>query len=157
MVEGLDEDAHYNRSKEAINNYVTVWDYAMNQGFAYGSGMGTNHHYGYQVRKIYTTAWLMREHIYHHPLKDEILNTLVFWSALPETRLPYQYGRDELLDSWHTLLMAKTIAAMILPDIHQRERAIRGLSRWISSSLSYTPGTIGGINTGGTTCHHARL
>ena len=154
MLAGFAYDAYFNRSEEALNNYFTVWDYAMNQGFAYGSGMGTNHHYGYQVRKIYTTAWLMREHIYNHALKDDILNTLEFWSALPETRLTYQYGRDELLDTWHTLLMAKTIAAMIQPDIHQRDRAIRGLSRWVSSSLTFTPGTIGGIKVDGTTFHH---
>ena len=78
-------------------------EFAISQGFSFGSGMGTNHHYGYQVRKIYTTAWLMRDAIWKTPNRDNILSTLIFWSALQETRRPYQYGRDELLDSWHTL------------------------------------------------------
>lgn len=63
MLSGFAFDAVRNQSKESEECYFTVWKYAMDQGFAFGSGMGTNHHYGYQVRKIYTTAWLMRDRI----------------------------------------------------------------------------------------------
>lgn len=154
MLTGFAYDAYYNKSETALEKYFTVWAYAMNQGFAYGSGMGTNHHYGYQVRKIYSTAWMMRDAINKSVLKDDILATLQFWSALQESRKPYQAGRDELLDSWHTLLPAKTIAAMMINDPCKREQALRGLSRWVSTSLVATPGTIGGIKVDGTTFHH---
>ena len=154
MLSGFAYDAVYNHSKKAEQNYFTIFDYAINQGFAFGSGMGTNHHYGYQVRKIYTTAWMMRKSIYTRHNRDAILSALYFWAALQETRKPYQYGRDELLDSWHTLLMPKTISAMLIPDKYERERALRSLSVWISTSLNYTPGTIGGIKVDGTTFHH---
>lgn len=154
MLSGFAYDAYYNHSETSRQNYFTVWDFAINQGFSFGSGMGTNHHYGYQVRKIYTTAWLMRDVIWKAPNRDNILSTLIFWSALQETRQPYQYGRDELLDSWHTLLMAKTVSALLFTDERERVRALKGLSRWISSSLQYTPGTIGGIKVDGTTFHH---
>lgn len=103
MLSGFAYDTYYNHSETSRQNYFTVWDFAIDQGFSFGSGMGTNHHYGYQVRKIYTTAWLMRNAIWKAPNRDNILSTLIFWSALQETRQPYQYGRDELLDSWHTL------------------------------------------------------
>ena len=154
MLSGFAYDVCYNHSSESEKNYFLVWDYAIDQGFAYGSGMGTNHHYGYQVRKIYTTAWLMRNAIWKAPNRDNILSTLTFWSALQETRIPFQYGRDELLDSWHTLLMAKTVSALMLVDERERARALTGLSRWLSGSLQYSPGTIGGIKIDGTTCHH---
>lgn len=154
MLSGFAYDAYYNHSSTGLKNYLTVWDFAINQGFAYGSGMGTNHHYGYQVRKIYTTAWLMRDAIWKAPNRDNILSALIFWSALSETRKPYQYGRDELLDSWHTLLMAKTVSALLFIDERERARALKGLSRWVSTSLHYTPGTIGGIKVDGTTFHH---
>lgn len=154
MLSGFAYDAYYNHSSTGLENYLTVWDFAINQGFAYGSGMGTNHHYGYQVRKIYTTAWLMRDAIWKAPNRDNILSALIFWSALSETRKPYQYGRDELLDSWHTLLMAKTVSALLFIDERERVRALKGLSRWVSTSLHYTPGTIGGIKVDGTTFHH---
>lgn len=154
MLSGFAADAYCNRSETSLKNYFTVWEFAINQGFAFGSGMGTNHHYGYQVRKIYTTAWLMRNEIWKAPNRDDILSALIFWSALQETRKPYQEGRDELLDSWHTLLMAKTVSALMYADERERVRALRGLSRWVSTSLQYTPGTIGGIKVDGTTFHH---
>ena len=154
MLSGFAYDAYYNHSAQSAKNYFLVWDYAINQGFAFGSGMGTNHHYGYQVRKIYTTAWLMRDAIWKAPNRDNILSALIFWSALQETRIPFQYRRDELLDSWHTLLMAKTVSALLFVDERERARALAGLSRWLSGSLQYSPGTIGGIKVDGTTFHH---
>lgn len=154
MLAGFAYDACYNQNETSKKNYFTVFDYAIDQGFAFGSGMGTNHHYGYQIRKIYTTAWLMRNEIYKHPHRDVYLSTLSFWAALQETRQPCSPGRDELLDSWHTLLMAKLISAMMFPDANRQEQALNGLSRWLSSSLRYTPGTIGGIKVDGTTFHH---
>lgn len=154
MLSGFAYDAYYNHSAQSAKNYFLVWDYAINQGFAFGSGMGTNHHYGYQVRKIYTTAWLMRDAIWKAPNRDNILSALIFWSALQETRIPFQYGRDELLDSWHTLLMAKTVSALLFVDERERARALAGLSRWLSGSLQYSPGIIGGIKVDGTTFHH---
>uniref|UniRef100_UPI0040280A60 chondroitinase family polysaccharide lyase n=1 Tax=Bacteroides faecis TaxID=674529 RepID=UPI0040280A60 len=154
MLAGFAYDACYNQNETSKKNYFTVFDYAIYQGFAFGSGMGTNHHYGYQIRKIYTTAWLMRNEIYKHPHRDVYLSTLRFWAALQETRQPCSPGRDELLDSWHTLLMAKLISAMMFPDANRQEQALNGLSRWLSSSLRYTPGTIGGIKVDGTTFHH---
>lgn len=154
MLAGFAYDAYCNGNETSKKNYFTVFDYAIDQGFAFGSGMGTNHHYGYQVRKIYTTAWLMRNAIYKHPHRDAYLSTLRFWAALQETRQPCPPERDELLDSWHTLLMAKFISAMMHPDARQQEQALNGLSRWLSSSLRYTPGTLGGIKVDGTTFHH---
>ncbi len=68
MLSGFAYDACYNHSAQSMKNYFLVWDYAINQGFAFGSGMGTNHHYGYQIRKIYTTAWLMRDAIWKAPI-----------------------------------------------------------------------------------------
>ena len=80
----------------------------------------------------------MRDAIWKAPNRDNILSALIFWSALQETRIPYQYGRDELLDSWHTLLMPKTISALMFVDERERARALTGLSRWLSGSLQYS-------------------
>ena len=47
MLAGFAYDACYNQNEISKKNYFTVFDYAIDQGFAFGSGMGTNHHYGY--------------------------------------------------------------------------------------------------------------
>lgn len=154
LLTGLAYEAYYHHSEEAQTQYLLVWEYAINQGFAYGSGMGTNHHYGYQVRQIYTTAWLMRTVIRQSPLATPIRDALTFWAGLQETRRPCPSDRDELLDTWHTLLIPKLVSALMQPQDTERARALQGLSRWVATSLRYTAGTIGGIKIDGTAFHH---
>ncbi len=131
-----------------------MFDYAIDQGFAFGSGMGTNHHYGYQIRKIYTTAWLMRDEIYKHP--HGMLISLHCVSGRLCKRLVSRV-LSNVMNCWilgTRLLMARFISAMMFTDAREQAQALEGFSRWLSSSLHYTPGTIGGIKVDGTTFHH---
>ncbi len=146
----LDDDSH-------TDDFFLVFDHAIDQGFAFGSGTGTNHHYGYNVRKLYDAMWLMRDEIARRGKTEEYVRVLAYWSGLAEARKPYVYGRDELLDSWHTLLMPRFISAMMQPTEAQQLQALKSLSIWMSGSLEYTPGTIGGIKVDGTTFHHGGL
>ena len=157
MLNAFALNNYINRDKKYDDDFFLVMDHAIDQGFAFGHGNGTNHHYGYNVRKIYDAMWLMRDEIAARGKTDEYVRTLAYWSGLSETRHPYVYGRDELLDSWHTLLMPKLISALMLPTEAEQYRAMKGLSRWMSGSLDFTPGTIGGIKVDGTTFHHGGL
>lgn len=146
-----------NHDDKYDEHFFKIFDHAINQGFAFGHGNGTNHHYGYNIRKIYDASWLMREKIAKRGKTEEYSKVLAYWSGLAETRLPYVYGRDELLDAWHTLLMPKLISALMLPTEAEQYRAMKSLGVWLSGSLAYTPGTIGGIKPDGTTFHHGGL
>lgn len=157
MLNAFALNSYVNRDPKYDDNFFLVMDHAIDQGFAFGHGNGTNHHYGYNVRKIYDAMWLMRDKIAQRGKTDEYVRVLAYWSGLSETRKPYVYGRDELLDSWHTLLMPKLISALMLPTEAEQYRAMKGLSRWMSGSLDFTPGTIGGIKVDGTTFHHGGL
>lgn len=150
-------DYHLNSNHNHIEKFFMAFDHAIEQGFAYGSGMGTNHHYGYNVRKLYDAVWLMRKEVIARGKLEEYVRVLSYWSGLAECRQPYAYGRDELLDTWHTLLMPKVISAMLQPSEQEQWRELKNLSHWLSGSLNYTPGTIGGIKVDGTTFHHGGL
>lgn len=154
MLSGFAADYLKNGNDQAKELYFNTFRYAINQGFAYGSGMGTNHHYGYQTRQIYISAWLMRNEIYQQPDKKEILDMLTYWSGIQETRKPYKEGRDELLDTWHTLLIPKVVAALLPEKETEQMRQMKQLSEWLSTSLCFTPGTLGGIKVDGTAFHH---
>ena len=157
MLNAFALNSHINNDPKYDDDFFLVMDHAIDQGFAFGHGNGTNHHYGYNIRKIYDAMWLMRDKIAQRGKTDEYVRVLAYWSSLAETRKPYVYGRDELLDSWHTLLMPKLISALMLPTEAEQLRAMKGLSRWMSGSLDFTPGTIGGIKVDGTTFHHGGL
>lgn len=154
MLSGFAADYLKNGNDQAKELYFNTFRYAINQGFAYGSGMGTNHHYGYQTRQIYISAWLMRNEIYQQPDKKEILDMLTYWSGIQETRKPYKEGRDELLDTWHTLLIPKVVAALLPEKETEQMCQMKQLSEWLSTSLCFTPGTLGGIKVDGTAFHH---
>ena len=150
-------NSYLNNSSKYDDDFFLVMDHAIDQGFAFGHGNGTNHHYGYNVRKIYDAMWLMRDKIAARGRTDEYVKVLAYWSGLAETRKPYVYGRDELLDSWHTLLIPKIVSALMLPTEAEQLRAMKALGVWLSGSLDFTPGTIGGIKVDGTTFHHGGL
>ena len=154
MMIAFAQDWVINKNKESLEHYFEVFDYAIEQGMAFGSGMGTNHHYGYQMRDVFKSAWIMKNEIKDSKNAANYNKVLCYWSGLQETRVPYQYGRDELLDTWHTLLLPKLICAMMYEDEKERCRAVYGLSRWLSGSLAFTPGTIGGLKVNGTSFHH---
>lgn len=46
-----------------LDRIFTAMDHAIDQGFAFGSGWGTNHHYGYQVRNLYKAMWILRDEV----------------------------------------------------------------------------------------------
>ena len=147
-------DYMYTGNTKNIPRVVDALDHALDQGFAYGSGWGTNHHYGYQVRDLYKGVWILRNELSKYPNWNEYVRTLTYWSALQEARMPFEEDRDGLLDAWHTLHNAKVISAMLQPSDEEKYTAMKMLGDWTSGSLSYTSGTIGGIKVDGTSYHH---
>lgn len=151
------QDYYYTGNKANLEKVFVTMDHAIDQGFAFGSGQGTNHHYGYQIRELYKGMWLLRKEIAAAGKTDDYVRVLEYWSGLSESRLPFQYGRDEMLDSWHTLLEAKLISAMMNSSEEARYAKMKALGVWLSGSLMYSPGTLGGIKTDGTSFHHGGL
>ena len=134
--------------------FISAVKYALDQGFAYESGMGTNHHYGYDTREIYGAIWWMQDVLIENNLWDDAYRMVAYWSGLAECRQPFNRLRDEITDSWNTLILPKLACAAMQTDEQQRLRELRGVSRWVSGSLRITPGTIGGIKIDGTIFHH---
>lgn len=141
-------------NKNYLNLYLKGLKYMQCQGFAYESGMGTNHHYGYDIPEIYASVWRMENELRVANLWEGAKKTVTYWSGLQETRVPYNRHRDEITDSWNTLLMPRLLCALMADTQQEQYRNLQALSRWVNGSLSYTPGTIGGIKKDGTAFHH---
>ena len=154
MMLGFAMDYYFNGNSSAAENFMLVFDYALDQGYAYGSGMGTNHHFGYFNRDMPKAVWMMKDYLKSESRWDEALQLIQYWSGLAETRQPYDINRDELVDTWYTLHLPRLYAALMIEDETERFRAVKGLSEWTNGSICYTPGTIGGIKPDGTAFHH---
>ena len=147
-------DYMYTGNTSNIPRVIDAMDHALDQGFAYGSGWGTNHHYGYQVRDLYKGIWILRKPLADAGKLNDYIKALTYWSGLQEVRMPYEQTRDGILDAWHTLHNAKVISAMLQPTDEEKYASMLALGKWTSGSLSYTDGTLGGIKVDGTSFHH---
>jgi chondroitin-sulfate-ABC endolyase/exolyase len=142
------------KDNAAKENFLLTIRYMLNQGFAWESGMGTNHHYGYQIRDIFGAVWWMEDVLRANNLWEETRKAVTYWSGLQETRQPFNNLRDELTDSWNTLLIPRLACALWADTENERLRDMKALSRWVNGSLRFSPGTIGGIKVDGTAFHH---
>ena len=147
-------DYLYTGSTSNVPRVIEALDHALDQGFAYGSGQGTNHHYGYQIRDLYKGVWILRKPLAEAGKLKDYIRTLTYWSGIQETRMPYEQTRDGILDAWHTLHNAKVISAMLQNTDEEKYAMMKALGEWTSGSLTYTDGTVGGIKVDGTSFHH---
>ena len=147
-------DYLYTGNTSNVQKVVNAMDHAIDQGFAYGSGWGTNKHYGYQVRNLYKGIWIFRKELEKLGKLEEYTKVLVYWSAIQEARKPYAEHRDEILDTWNTLLNNKVIAVMLQKDDKAKYAYMKLLGEWVGSSMLYSDGTLGGLKPDGTSFHH---
>ena len=147
-------DYMYTGNTANVQKVINAIDHAIDHGFAYGSGWGLNRHYGYQVRDLYKGVWIFRKELAKAGKLEEYVKVLLYWSGIQEARKPYAEHRDEILDTWNTLLNSKVIAAMLISDESQKYAHVRMLSDWVSSSMLCSDGTLGGIKVDGTSFHH---
>ena len=147
-------DYLYTGNKANLPKVINAIDHAIDQGFAYGSGWGTNKHYGYQVRDLYKGIWILRKELDAAGKLDEYVKILMYWSAIQEARKPYAEHRDEILDTWNTLLNSKVIAVMLQKDDAAKYAYMSLLADWMSASMLCSDGTLGGLKPDGTSFHH---
>lgn len=79
MLNAFALNSHINNDPKYDDDFFLVMDHAIDQGFAFGHGNGTNHHYGYNIRKIYDAMWLMRDKIAARGKTDEYVKVLAYW------------------------------------------------------------------------------
>ena len=147
-------DYLYTGNTSNIDKVINAIDHAIDQGFAYGSGWGVNKHYGYQVRNLYKGIWILRKELAKAGKLNEYVDILMYWSGIQESRKPYAEHRDEILDTWNTLLNNKVIAVMLQEDDAKKYTYMRLLGDWVGQSMLYSDGTLGGIKPDGTSFHH---
>lgn len=141
-------------NKEALERFFLVADHLLWQGVDKGSGMGTNHHYGYNIRGWADAIWLLREEITAAGRMPAYRDALAYWSGEAECRLPFEEDRDEIVDSWNTLLLPKMVVCMLQDTPALQQAHMEALTRWMDGSMRYSRGTLGGIKLDGTAFHH---
>lgn len=148
-------DYYYNKNRASAQNFELLISYLIDQGLAYGSGIGTNHHYGYQFTEYPKAIFLMSEYLTKQGKIEEVSKMLRYWTGLQEMRIKPKVGTLQgVVDRWNTTITPRIIAAGTLKDHKERYVAYKMIARWMDQSLRITPGTMGGIKEDGTMFHH---
>jgi len=138
--------------------FYDLLDYVMDQGLNVGSGMGTNHHYGYNFREFPPAIFLMKEALKADGRLDEATAMLSYWTGVQEYRVGHEVGTLQgVLDSWNTTVIPRLIAIATLDDSSEKAREMKAIIRWMDTSLKIVPGTMGGIKEDGSGFHHGGL
>lgn len=140
--------------QKALERFFLLAEHILWQGVDKGSGMGTNHHYGYNIRGWCNSLWILRREIRSAGKMEAYRAALEYWSGLAECRLPYEENRDEIIDSWNTLLLPKLVCCMLQDSSGMRQAYMDALTRWMDGSMRYSNGTLGGLKPDGTAFHH---
>jgi len=154
----LAQDYYNRKDQESKEMFLNLIDYLLDQGFAYGSALGTNHHYGYQFRDFPPAIFLMRKVLKEEGKLEEVSKMLSYWTGIQEYRQKPGLGDLQgVMDSWNTKVIPRLLAIYCIEKPVEKYRAMVALKRWMDASLTIIPGTMGGSKADGCGFHHGGL
>ncbi|QZE14636.1 hypothetical protein K4L44_01835 [Halosquirtibacter laminarini] len=150
--------AKRNNSESLLEKYINMMDWAIDQGFDYNSGMGTNHHYGYNFDGFCESILLLKDELQDKGLLEKYAKAGTYWSGIQEYKqTPINDEFQGVVDSWNTVTTPRLISIAIKPNTVDKYQNLMEMKRWMDESLKYSNGTIGGIKVDGSVYHHGVL
>ena len=109
----LDIALHYQREKsEAVGKfYLLLGRHLLDQGLSYGSSLGTTHHYGYVLKELFESIFLMAEYIKSQDadLLHSLMDMMIWITGLGRIEVPTEEASiniDVLNTYSHAMLTA---------------------------------------------------
>lgn len=153
---------HSNKLKAELENmFINLFDYALDQGFDYGEGLGWIHHYSYIIREHAPAFYLMRDVLKKHHKLDKAIEVCKWFYGFNQVyNEEYVYevkGRKAgNADEIQGLLMPKLICALLMEDSPEKARDIKHFSSYYSNVFTaYANALDECYKPDGTFFHHA--
>ncbi len=146
---------HHNQEAGFDQMIIDMLDWLYDQGLAVGSGLGTNHHYGYQFRNFPKAIFLMKEMLKTNNKLQPAIEMLQYWTGIQEMRQsPGVENFQGIVDTWNTKLSGRLMAILLPDDSPEVARDMEAYSNWVSAVMQHSVGTKGGIKPDGSGFHH---
>ncbi len=137
----------YSIFKEAL-------DYLYDQGWSRGSGQGTIHHLGYQVRELYQAVFLMKAPLIKDGQLKKASEMVRWYSALGIIFTPEEKIKGVNADILNTMLPGMLMGILLNEDEKNIGQELRQFNKYLTKSIDYAPGLIGGFKKDGSMFHH---
>lgn len=141
--------------KEELSNiFINSLDYMYEQGWTKGSSQGTIHHLGYQMREIYEAIFLMK-----YPLKEknklkDAQEMVAWYSGMGMIYTSKNELRGINIDILNTMLPGMLISILLNNDENKESQQLIQLNKYLTHSILYSPGLLGGFKDDGSVFHH---
>ena len=151
---------NYRRSSDpAFRRQLGEWYEAMllhllDQGYVYGSSLGTRVINGYGTRELFGSFLLMRDFLAEKGFRETIFR-MGQWHFDLNASLDEQFYSLPNADQFNINMRSMLICILMLPDSPEKAARLAGFSRFFSRNLGWkTPGWMGGFKPDGMVFHH---
>ena len=139
--------------EELKQKFLAMYDNATDQGIAYGSCWGNCHHYGYSMRGLFVSYFLMKEVLRDAGRLEEAERTLNWYAITNEVYpKPILDGID--IDTFNTKMQGRIASILIMEDSPEKLQYLRSFSRWLDHGCRPADGLAGSFKTDGACFHH---
>ena len=146
------EDKKY--KKEIYEIFKKGLNHLYEQGWTKGSCQGTIHHLGYQVRELYQSIFLMKEPLLKDKNLKQAKEMVTWYSAMGILYTPDSEIKGVNADVLNTMLPGMLIAILLNDDDKVTASQLYQLNHYLTKSINYAPGLLGGFKEDGSMFHH---
>lgn len=146
------EDKKY--KKEIYEIFKKGLNHLYEQGWTKGSCQGTIHHLGYQVRELYQSIFLMKEPLLKDKNLKQAKEMVTWYSAMGILYTPDSEIKGVNADVLNTMLPGMLIAILLNDDDKVTASQLYQLNHYLTKSIDYAPGLLGGFKEDGSMFHH---
>lgn len=139
--------------QEMRQKFMAMYAHITDQGVAYGSCWGNIHHYGYSVRNLYISYFLMKDVLREENRLAEAEATMR-WYAITNEVYAKPTGNGIDMDSFNTQTSGRIASILMMEDTPEKLRYLRSFSRWIDYGCRPAPGLAGAFKSDGAAFHH---
>jgi chondroitin-sulfate-ABC endolyase/exolyase len=133
--------------------YLSLYRHATDQGIAYGSCLGTIHHYGYSFRGFYTSYFLMKDVLKDAGYLQDAENAMNWYAQTKAVfERPNINGMD--IDTFNTATEGRMASILMMPDSPEKVQYLQAYSGWLNIGLYPAPGLKGSFKSDGAIFHH---
>lgn len=138
---------------ELKRKFLAMYDHITDQGVAYGSCWGNIHHYGYSMRGLFVSYFLMKDVLREAGKLKDAERTLNWYAITNEVYpKPTENGID--IDTFNTKLQGRIASILIMENSPEKLQYLRSFSRWLDYGCRPAPGLAGSFKTDGACFHH---
>ncbi|ADV42608.1 chondroitinase family polysaccharide lyase [Bacteroides helcogenes] len=139
--------------EELKQKFLAMYNNATDQGIAYGSCWGNVHHYGYSMRGLFVSYFLMKDVLREAGRLEEAERTLN-WYAITNEVYPEPTANGIDIDTFNTKLQGRIASILIMEDTPEKLQYLRSFTRWLDYGCRPAKGLSGSFKADGACFHH---